>query len=186
MIKIKSIIAVFVFLLIALFPLSVPASASHQTGKLNYLIATGVLCGLPEPNPCPAISMAGNGDTVELTGEGSIDLGARTATGGGTFVHKDGDGNVLGTGDWHAMDLISFRSWGSGEEFPPNFEGGRAKLRVHLAPDSGGEGFLATLRVICTIGNVPKGAEEGIQLSVKHGPNFKEQVSGLTLFVRTE
>ena len=186
--RIKTMLATFSLIFLALlFPLASHVSASHKTGKLDYLIGTGVVCGL-DPSACPAISMAKNGDVVEMTGEGSIDLGANSVTGGGTFVHKDSDGNVLGSGDWHALDLISFRSWGTQADLPPNFEGGRAKLRVHLAPAGGGEGFIATLRVICAIGNFPESAhdQEGVELNVRRGPNFKDQVSGFTLFIRTE
>jgi len=93
-----------------ILPLSPKVSANHKSGKLDYLIGTGVVCGL-DPSACPAISMANNGDIVEMTGEGSIDLGTRSVTGGGTFIHKDEDGNVLGSGDWHALELVSFKSW---------------------------------------------------------------------------
>jgi len=77
---------------------------------------------------------------------------------------------------------------GTQADLPPNFEGGRAKLKVHLAPSGGGEGFFATLRIICAVGDFPESAhdQEGVELSVKHGPKFKEQVSGFTLFIRTE
>ncbi|MBI3282633.1 hypothetical protein HYZ70_00980 [Candidatus Curtissbacteria bacterium] len=187
--KIMPLIAVVTFVVsLFLVPFSNQVSANHQTGKLNYLIGTGVLCGLPEPNPCPAISMAKNGDTIEVAGEGTIDLDAKSVTGGGTFVHKDEDGNVLGSGDWHAMDLVNFRSWGTQDDVPAGFEGGRAKIRIHLAPSGGGEGFFATMRVICAIGDFPESAhdQEGIELNIRRGPNFKEQVSGLTLFIRTE
>lgn len=163
-------------------------SAKHNVAEnYTYLVGSGAICGLA-PDACPDITMGKDGETITLTGEGSFNTQTGEATGGGTFIHKDSDGNILGEGDWHAMQLKSFRSWGSGvpQGTPPEFEGGRAKLLIHLAPNSGGEGFLATLKIICALGNFPEGAhdQEGFELSIKHGPNFKDQVSGFTVFIR--
>lgn len=166
------------------FPLSV--FASHQTPKTyDYLIATGFLCGLPEPNPCPAVARGSNGDTIEITGQGTLSINPDAVSGGGTFVHKDTAGNVIGSGTWTATKLVNFRSWGTQAGLPPNFEGGRAKIRIHLTPSGGGPGFDGVLKIFCTIGDFPQSAHEGVELVLWRGPNFTEKVSGLTLFIRT-
>ncbi len=172
-------------LIISLLVLVLPqiASAGHKKGTLNYLVGTGLLCGL-DPSACPVISMAGNGDTLEVTGEGSIDLDAQAVTGGGNFVHKNPGGGVVAMGTWTAEELVSYHSWGMQDGLPPNFEGGRAKIKVLLHPSGTSSTFEATLEVFCTIGNFPGSAHEGVQLKVKHGLNFKDEVSGFTLFIR--
>lgn len=185
----KKIYLVLSILILSLFSIHTlfakKVSASHKTGKYTYLVGTGVICGL-DPSACPDISMSEDGETIEMTGEGVIDRDAHSVTGGGTFVHKDKDGNVIGSGDWHAMKLVSFRSWGPQDDLPSNFEGGRAKLKVHLAPSGGGPGFSATLRIICAVGDFPESAhdQEGFELSIWRGPNFVDQVSGFTLFIK--
>lgn len=179
----KTLLILPLTLLFSIFPTAV--FASHQpTTTYDYLIGTGLLCDLPFPNPCPAISMGNTGDKIEITGQGTLSINPKSVTGGGSFVHKDASGNVIGSGSWSADDLIGFRSWGTQPDLPANFEGGRAKIRVHLTPSTGGEGFDGTLRIICAVGDFPSSAEEGVELTLRHAPNFTDIVSGLTLFIR--
>lgn len=169
--------------------LFLPSSAlAHHRPNVSYqyLVGTGLLCELPFPNPCPAISEGLRGDRIELSGQGTFTTNPKTVTGGGTFVHKSETGAVIGQGEWHAMELLSFKSWGTSPDLPANFEGGVAKLRIHLAPASGGSGFFATLKIFCTIGDFPSTAHEGIKMVVRRAPNFSQIISGLTVFIRTD
>jgi len=166
----------------------VPAGVLADSGTVNYkyLIGTGLLCGL-DASACPDISMASNDDTIEITGEGTFSVHPKSVTGGGTFVHKDSDGNILGSGTWAAVKLLSFRSYGSGaaQGLPSEFEGGKALMRVHLTPDTDGPGFDAILWVDCTLGDkIPANAKEGVRLGVRGAPNFNKEASGFTLFIR--
>ena len=154
------------------------ASADGRAAQRGYLI------GVP-PNVGPDIARAGNGDTIEFTGTGTFTPGSRRATGFGFFVHKNVAGDTLAVGSWTATRLLSFRSFGSASQQgePQEYEGGRASIRVHLAPLGAESGNDAVLLVNCLLGSPPAGVEEGIQLRVRGGPEFTEQVSGETLFI---
>ncbi|MBI4022391.1 MAG: hypothetical protein HY372_03455 [Candidatus Andersenbacteria bacterium] len=179
---------------LALTLLPLAASASHNNGTYDYHIGDTFLTDLfPDADPPvgPDISEARNGDMVEVTGTGTmtIQTGRDEVTGGGTFVHKDADGDIIATGTWTAERLLSFRSYGNGtpQGLPEDFFGGVARLRVHLTPDGDGEGFDATLKIDCTIGSrIPASAMEGIELNVRgRAPNFRTEISGATVFVKT-
>ncbi len=169
-------------IILLIFLISLQIAIARENVNYDYMIGTGFLEEFG-----PVISMARNGDTIELRGEGTLSTKPKTVTGGGTFIHKDKDGNIIGTGDWHAMELITFRSYGSGilQGLPEEFEGGRALIRVHLAPASGGPGFFGVLRVNCLLGKYRSKDMEGIRLLVPQAKiNFNEELSGATLFVR--
>lgn len=177
---------------LALTLLPIAASASHNNGTYDYHIGDTFLTDFfSDPTLGPDVSEARNGDMVELIGTGTmtIQTGPDEVTGGGTFVHKDADGNVIATGTWTAERLLSFRSYGNGvpQGLPEDFFGGVARLRVHLTPDGDGEGLDATLKIDCTIGSsIPASAAEGIELNVRgRAPNFRTEISGATLFVKT-
>ena len=180
----------FTAAIISLAAIAFPAVvfAGHktpETGEYQFLVGSGLLCGLPIPDPCPVVTKGANGDIVEITGAGTITLGSDSATGGGTFVHKDGDGNVIGAGTWTVTELVTFKSWGTQADLPADFEGGRARMRVHLTSTTGIE-LDATLKIACLIGDFPSTAKEGIKLRLRGAPDFDEEVSGATLFIRTE
>lgn len=155
------------------------AGANHETETFDYLIGADPVHG-------PVISRASNGDTIEIMGQGTLSIKPKSVSGGGTLVHKDEDGNVVGTGTWKAAKLLSFVPWGTTEGFPENFEGGKAIIQVMLKPDGIDEEFEGILRFECLIGDFPASAEEGAKLWVRGGPNFREVVSGDTLFIRTD
>ncbi len=160
-------------------------SADPESKTYAYVIGTGFLCGL-DPTACPAVAGAKNGDTIEITGEGTFSIHEKSATGGGTFVHKDSEGNVIGSGTWEAMELISFHSYGSGsvQGLPPELQGGKALMRVHLTADGGGPEFDGILWVDCLLGDkIPAGAAEGVRLDVPGIINFNKEVSGFTVYV---
>ena len=128
------------------------------------------------------MASAPNGDTISISGSGTLSINPASVTGGGTFTHKDASGNVLSTGTWTAQQLPSFVSYGTAPPVPPSFNGGKALMLIHLLPSSGGSGFDAVLRITCLIGSPPAGAHEGIRLNVQDVINFNKEVSGETLF----
>ncbi len=158
-----------------------PASAHSDTVTYNYLAGSGLIC----PAGCPDVASAPNGDTITIAGSGTLSIHPNSVTGNGTFIHKDASGTVLGEGTWTAQQLLSFVSYGTSPAFPPNFEGGKALVRIHLSPSTGGAGFDAVLRITCLIGSPPASAKEGIRLDVQDVINFNKEVSGETLFIRT-
>ena len=172
--------SIFAFLLVLAFSLPTDALASHKQVTYQWLIGAQFIHG-------PVISMNREGDTVEITGEGTMTIRPKSITGGGTFVHKRSDGSIVGQGTWTAERLLSFRSFGNGvpQGAPENFEGGRAWIRVELTATDGTE-FDGLLKVECLLGDkIPKSAEEGVELFVP-GPNFRDNISGETLFIRTD
>ena len=183
----RKLFSLFLTALISMVMLA-PAGVLADSDTINYkyLIGTVPLCGF-DPTACPDISVSSNDDTIEITGEGTFSIHPKSVTGGGAFVHKNSDGDVLGSGTWEAVRLLTFRSYGSGaaQGLPSEFEGGKALMRVHLTPDSDGPGFDAILWVDCTLGDkIPTSAKEGIRLAVRGAPNFNKEVSGFTLFIR--
>ena len=86
-------------------------SVAADSGSANYvyLIATDFLCGL-DPSACPAITMASNGDTLEMSGGGTLSIHPKSVTGGGTFTHHFAGGGSL-SGTWTAKELLSFNSY---------------------------------------------------------------------------
>ena len=185
--RFSALIAVAAALALVLSGLgAIRASADSGSATYVYLIGTDFLCGL-EPSACPDVASAPNGDTLEMTGQGTLSIHPKAVTGAGNFTHKDAAGNVLASGTWTATELLSFHSYGSGaaQGLPPELEGGKALIRVHLSPAAGGAGFDAILRVTCELGDkIPAGAAEGVRLNVQGGLNFNKEVSGENLFIR--
>lgn len=172
-------IGFFVTLLsiIGLSPLAVATAA----GFTHYGYRIGV-----DPVEGPVITRAANGDTIEVMGQGTFSFGPTSVTGGGTLVHKNADGDVIGHGTWTATRILSFDPWGTSPGFPPTFEGGRAVMRINIKPVENFPGiFDGFLTVTCLIGTVPPGSHEGIKLYVPRvGLDFNQEVSGETLFIR--
>lgn len=174
-------------LLVALAP---TASAKSETANFDFLVASGPLCGL-DPLACPAIAAASNGETIEVTGSGAISVHPMSASGGGSFVHRDALGVMIAEGNWTVDGLISFHSYGSGaaQGLPEDFWGGQATLAVTFTV--GTVNIPGVLVVDCELGKVPGGAAEGVTVlvtrspSVPHAVNFNESVSGLTVFINT-
>jgi hypothetical protein len=158
------------------------ASAQSATVTYNYFAGSGTPCSITE---CPDVASAPNGDTITIAGQGTLSIHPDSVTGSGTFIHKDASGTVLGEGTWTAQQLMSFVSYGSESDLPPTFEGGKALVRIHLSPNTGGSGFDAVLRITCLVGSPPPSAREGIRLDIQDVINFNKEVSGDTLFIRT-
>ena len=175
-----SLIAVLALALAGLGTASVSADSGAAT--YVYLIAAGPLCDLPVPSPCPAVTMASNGDTIEMSGSGTLSIHPKSVSGGGNFTHNFAGGDSV-SGTWTAKKLLSFNGYGcGGGGLPANFCGGLAVIQVELFV---GDTHVAdgTLQVDCLIGKFPAGAAEGVRLAVQGGPNFNKEVSGLTLLI---
>ncbi len=169
---------------LAVVVLLTPGLAWADSGSrtYQYLIGTGVLCGL-DPSACPVIvRSAQNGDTIEVMGEGTFSIHPKAVSGGGTFTHKNAVGDVVASGSWTALELLSFKGYGTSPGFPATFEGGQGLMLVHLT--SAAASFDAVMQVDCLIGKTPAGAIEGITLNVQDVLNFNQEVSGLTLYIR--
>jgi len=162
-----------------------PGYAAADSGSATYAYVVGAppLCGLAL-NACPDVAMAPNGDTLAIAGSGTLSIGPKTATGGGTFTHKTAAGVVFATGRWTATGLAGFHSFGSAaaQGLPPNLFGGLAILNVHIVTASRLEAD-GLLTITCTLGDhIPSGATEGIRLNVQDIINFNKEVSGFTVF----
>lgn len=155
----------------------IAAQADSGPQSFGYLAGVGEpLCGLA-PDACPDVARADNGDTVAITGSGKLSIHDKTVTGTGTFVHRAPNGAVRAAGSWTATELLSFNSYGTQPDLPPNLFGGLARIRVHLSV-----GFDAVLEIDCEIGKAPDGHSEGVRLVVDNGLNFNQKVSGFTVF----
>jgi len=131
----------------------------------------------------PDVATADNGDTVTVIATGVLDAAARTASGSGTFVHRNAAGTLLGSGTFALTGLTSFQFYGCVETI---FCGGKALLPVHITghPASGGTVELdGVLTVTCLVGSPPAGAREGIRLNVKDLINFNTSTEGETIYI---
>ncbi|MGI0015246.1 MAG: hypothetical protein ACREBU_17665 [Nitrososphaera sp.] len=127
----------------------------------------------------PIVSMAANGQTVQMAGEGTFSVFPKSVDGGGTFTEKDESGNVLSSGTWAATKLLSYTSYGELTFDGVTVAGGKLRMQVQLST-----GEQAVLWVDCLIGDPTPNAAEGIRLAVQGGPNYNKEVSGITLYVR--
>jgi hypothetical protein len=173
-----------------LFSGAASAYATTGSGTFHWEAGAGDVCGV-EPTACPDVASASNGDTVSVRAQGDLNTANRSATGGGTFEHRNSAGTLLGSGTFTANRLLAFSFYGcDGDGLPTNFCGGRAALAVHLVghPASNPSASVESdgiLEVTCLIGSPPSGADEGIRLNVKDLINFNKSVSGDTLFIKT-
>ena len=140
---------------------------------------------------CPAVAGAEGGDTIEITGRGTIGRPGHV-TGMGTFVHNIVDSSSPGfpmvSGTWRATELLSFKPYGRNANgpFPKEFRAGEARIRVELFVGSSWVGD-ATLTIGCILGpprSYPRGAFEGVRLNVDGGPNFDMNELGATIFIK--
>ena len=177
--------------LLALAPaaLSTTASAATPGGAFEWHVADQFLHDAVG-SPLGAIARADNGDTVTIEGMGAIDVAAKTASGSGTFVHRESSGAIHATGTFQAISLISFQPFGCGGDGVPSFLcGGIARLNIIATPDAAPSVHLpAILWIDCALGNPPPSVVEGVRVDVKDVINFnkslsEEEGSGFTVFV---
>ncbi len=88
----------------------VPAEPGPAT--FAYHAGDAFLASL-NPAFAPAKAMAANGEVIELSATGTLSVFPKAVTGGGTFTHKDANGNVIGSGTWTATELLSFQNYGA-------------------------------------------------------------------------
>jgi hypothetical protein len=162
--------------------------AAHETGTFTYHVGDAFIqsLGFPAGNK----AMAENGDVVTVIGTGTFDVAAKSATGGGTFVHKTSGGTTVGSGTWAVTELLTFQSYGNAvpQGLPPTFFGGRVALKVLLTPAANPSVHLpAILEIECALGSkIPGGAVEGVRLNVLDVINFNKTVleSGANLYIK--
>ena len=169
-------------------------------------MASGYLCDATNSGSCPAVAQATNGDSIELSGVGTLNPSSKAVCAMGAFTHKRSNGEIVEMGIWKATELMKFDSYGiapgalmrdkrpsnSLGMFPmglltgPLPTGGLALLRIQLLPDAG-KPKEAFLQVNCAIGKVPENQQgDGIRLAVKADDlKFDQKVSGRTMFVLT-
>ena len=166
---------------------AVGALAAHETGTFDYHVGDALIqcLGFPAGNK----AMAENGDVVTVIGTGTFDVAAKSATGGGTFVHKTSGGTVVGSGTWAATGLVDYQSYGNAvpQGLPANFFGGRVTLTAVITPSANPSVHLpAILQIECALGNFPPSAVEGVRLNVQDVINFNKTVpeSGANLYIK--
>ncbi len=132
---------------------------------------------------------AATGDTSSLTGSGFARTGEGTATGGGTFMHRNAAGTEIAHGVYYVTGFKTFTNGGGSLAGILTTDaigrldqttGGKLFVSVHLVAVSG-EMLNGVLGVHCVL---PGGAatEEGITLTVDNTPLNFVQHGGATLF----
>lgn len=159
-------------------------------------------CDVPmDPPFCPDAAIASStGDMIKISGHGELTIHPKSISseGAGTF---DADALELGgppvVGTWIATELLSFKSYGPGDEFGPTVHAGLAMIRIHLLV---GGNWVAdavlTLGCILPGAKVPGGkggvadegvrggAIEGVRVNVQGGLNFNLEVDpSATVFI---
>ncbi len=132
---------------------------------------------------------AATGDTLSLTGSGFARPGEGTATGGGTFTHRNAAGTEIAHGIYYVTGFKTFTNGGGSLAGILTTDaigrldqttGGKLFVRVHLVAVSG-EMLNGVLGVHCVLpGGAP--AEEGITVTVDNTPLNFTQDKGGTLF----
>jgi hypothetical protein len=166
----------------ALFALPTTASGDSATHSFQLVMEV------------PNVSQAPNGDRVAITGEGEFQVHPKAVEAEGEFTHTDAAGTVLAAGTWTATKLLAYQSYGcgvvEGDPLPPNFCGGKLKMRVVLTPEGTSLQIPAILTVFCIIGPNPPNSHddpsgEGITLVVPGVINFNKHVSGMNIYIQT-
>jgi hypothetical protein len=91
-------------------PKQASARFTLSTANYNLLIASGFLC--ENPDGCPAVAQAGDGETIALSGAGTLKLAEKSVTAAGAFTEKTSAGLITATGIWAAIGLVSFKPYG--------------------------------------------------------------------------
>jgi len=89
-----------------------PVLADNASAHYNFLVGSGFLCDPHDSTTCPAVARAASGDTIELSGAGTLSLASKSVTAAGAFTHRTSTGEILETGVWTASQLLSFKSYG--------------------------------------------------------------------------
>ncbi len=169
---------------------ALPGTASAHTVKASfeYHVGDALIQSLGFPAGNQAV--ADNGDVVTIVATGTFDALARTATGGGTFVHDVAATGQAITGTFVTTGLISFQSYGDAtpQGLPASFYGGKLMLSIVATPDANPSLHLpATLTIECVLGTPPGSVVEGVRVNVHDVINFNKSVleSGANLYIRS-
>jgi hypothetical protein len=65
-----------------------PANAT-ATANYNFLIASGFLCDPNDSTACPAVAKADSGETIEISGAGTLDLAGKSVAAAGASPAGD-------------------------------------------------------------------------------------------------
>lgn len=154
--------------------------AAPTANRYDYLAGAGnhfvPLCNF---GGCPAVARSASGDEIEIAGAGTFTVMPAGVTGGGEYTWRNPAGQIVETGTWAATQLLRFQSFGLGLLINERrLEGGVARMQIDLS-----SGRRAVLRITCDEGNEPPAAREGINVAIAGGPNFNNEVSGLTAFI---
>jgi hypothetical protein len=160
----------------------------NQQGLIRWdLVAFGG--GAVVPGGTDVGKDAATGDTLSLTGSGFARPDEGTATGGGTFVHRDSSGNELAHGIYFVTRFNSFTNGGGSLVGILSTDsigrldqttGGTLFVRVHAIATTGATAN-GVLGVHCALpGGAPE--EEGISATVDNTPLNFVQNGGATLF----
>jgi hypothetical protein len=158
-------------LALALFAL-MPASALATDANGNHNSYFWVV-GADEP--FTETAMAPNGNTITMSGSGTLTAGpGNTASGGGTYSFSSG-----GSGTWTVTGVQGFVNYGEGipQGLPGTF-GGQTKLDITL--DNGDSGVLT---IVCLLGSPPAGKMESISVILGRGGQYTKPVSGDNIFL---
>lgn len=175
----------FALILACLSVIGFNSAQADNTLRFRWLMGesdpnvTGI--ALCEMGSCPTESAASSGETLVMTGVGTLTIKGngrpKSINGGGTFSRRDRDGNLIATGKWRAKRLIMFDSYGSSplalDSVPPNFTAGRMLAVIKLKPENG-RSIRGVVELGCRIpGNsgIP-GTIEGIRVFLDNGPAF--------------
>jgi hypothetical protein len=113
----------------------------------------------------------------------------------GEFVHMSAAGTMIGAGTWMATELLDYQSYGcgivsfSGVMLPPNFCGGKLKMRVLVTPTGSPVSFDGILTVFCIVGPNPPNSHdepigEGVTLDVFGVANFNHTNGGMNIYIK--
>jgi hypothetical protein len=170
----------------------VSARAEEAVSEFDLHVGDAFIFG-SGPFPLGDVSLAPNGEAIEVIFTGRIDAEDQGVAGMGAFQHRDKAGQLLDFGTFKAKHLISFTDFGTSPDLPPTFHAGKAAILIRAVDHSASNpqmtsNFEATLEVDCALpgANVPPGLEEGITFNIKDGLNFAEKSMtdhGNTLFV---
>ena len=173
--------------------------SSLASANYNFLVGSGFLCDPNDSATCPAVAKAGNGETIEISGAGTLSLANNSVTAAGAFTEKAPTEEIVTTGVWTATALVSFKSYGIAPgallvDYPklrtlgpssmrrsmmsgpmaglmagPIAAGGLAVMRIRLLPDAGSPRD-AVLQVNCAKGKVPPDQpRDGVRLVIQGG-----------------
>jgi hypothetical protein len=114
------------------------ATGSNTSAKLDWHVSDAFIQSGPGPNQTGAVAVASDsgvfaGQSVRVSGSGTMNIAGMTATGGGTVVRTSPSGQVLAFGTWTATSLTSFTLYGCDTgPLPADFCGGVAVMGFHV------------------------------------------------------